>query len=296
MKVTNYVKHKRILLSKLAIIKMTINCRGKILDFSIPKVMGILNITPDSFYDGGKYLNEEALIKQVEKMLNDGADIVDVGGMSSRPGAEIISAEEEIKRVLPVVQNIIKNFPEAIVSIDTLHSKTADICLKEGVHIINDITGGRYDEQMLTVVAKHKAPFIIMHMQGLPGTMQQNPTYQNVVNEIMDFFAERIAACKEAGILDLILDSGFGFGKTIEHNYTLLRNHQLFSTFHRPMLAGVSRKGMITKLLDIKASEALNGTTVLNTVALMNGASLLRVHDVKEAKEAVRLFSALTDF
>lgn len=275
---------------------MTINCRGKLLDFSTPKVMGILNVTPDSFYDGGKYLNEELLLKQVEKMLNDGADILDVGGMSSRPGSEIISAEEEIKRVLPVVQNIIKNFSKTIVSIDTLHSKTADICIKEGAHIINDISGGRYDNQMLQVVAKHDAPFIIMHMQGTPNTMQQNPNYGNVVNEVMDFFAERIAVCSKEGIVDLILDAGFGFGKTMEHNYTLLRNHQLFSTFYRPMLVGISRKGMITKLLDIKATDALNGTTVLNTIALVNGASLLRVHDVKEAKEAVRLFSALADF
>lgn len=270
---------------------MTINCRGKLLDFSTPKVMGILNLTPDSFFDGGQLTGEAAVLKHVEKMLNEGANIVDVGGMSSRPGAKIISEEEEITRVLPQVQNVVKNFPNAIISIDTIRASVADECLKAGAHIINDISAGRFDANMLPVVAKYKAPFVIMHMQGMPDTMQQNPQYENVVNELLDFFAERIKACRSAGIIDTILDPGFGFGKTLEHNYTLLRNLQLFSTFNCPVLAGVSRKGMITKLLNIKAEDALNGTSVLNTIALINGASILRVHDVKEAKEAVKLVS-----
>jgi dihydropteroate synthase len=210
--------------------------------------------------------------------------------MSSRPGAEIISEEKELERVLLHVQNILKHFPNAIISIDTIHASVAEECIKAGAHIINDITAGRFDSNMIGVVAKHKVPFVIMHMQGMPNTMQQNPQYENVVNEVMDFFAERISVCRNAGITDLILDTGFGFGKTIEHNYTLLRNLKQFSTFNLPLLTGVSRKGMITKLLNIKPEDALNGTTVLNTIALMNGTSVLRVHDVKEAKQAVKLY------
>ena len=271
---------------------MTINCRGQLLDFSTPKVMGILNITPDSFYDGGKLTSEEEVLAQAERMLNEGADILDIGGMSSRPGAEIITEEEELKRVLPHVQNIINKFPEAILSIDTIRAKVADECLKASAHIINDISSGRFDEAMLTTVAKHKSPYIIMHMQGLPNNMQQNPQYQNITTEVLDFFAERIAACRNAGISDVILDVGFGFGKTIEHNYTLLRNLKYFANLNLPILTGVSRKGMIYKTLGVNAEQALNGTTVANTIALMNGTNLLRVHDVKEAKEAVKILAA----
>ena len=272
---------------------MTINVRGKLLDLSVPKVMGILNITPDSFYDGGKYSSEEEVLKQAEKMLNEGVDIIDIGGMSSRPGAEIISEEEELKRILPHIKNIVQKFPQAIISVDTIRAKVADESLKTGANIINDISAGRFDAEVIPVVAKHKAPFVIMHMKGMPNNMQQNPQYENVTTEVMDFFAERILVCRKAGISDLILDVGFGFGKTIEHNYTLLRNLKYFSQLNLPVLAGVSRKGMIYKTLCVTAELSLNGTTVANTIALMNGANILRVHDVREAKEAIKIFTQL---
>ncbi len=273
---------------------MTINCRGHLMDFSRPKVMGILNITPDSFYDGGRLTDEEAVLKQAEKMLAGGADILDIGGMSSRPGAEIISAAEELGRVLPHVTNILARFPQAILSIDTVHASVAEACLKAGAHIINDISAGRIDAAMLTTVARHWAPYIIMHMQGLPNTMQQNPVYENVITEVMDFFAERINAGRQAGILDIVIDPGFGFGKTVEHNYTLLRNLGYFGNLGLPVLAGVSRKSMICKVLKVNPEHALNGTTAVNTIALLNGAHILRVHDVKEAVEVVKITEALS--
>ncbi len=273
---------------------MTINCRGQLLDLSIPKVMGILNITPDSFYDGGKLTNEEDVIKQAEQMLSEGAAILDLGGMSSRPGAEIISEEEELRRVLPHIKNILQKFSEAIISIDTIHATVADESLKAGAHIINDISAGRFDEAMISVVAKHKVPYVIMHMQGLPNNMQQNPYYENVITEVMDFFIDRIAVCRKAGIYDLILDPGFGFGKKIEDNYSLLRNLKYFTQLNLPVLAGISRKSMICKLLDMPPDKALNGTTVANTIALLNGANILRVHDVKEAIEAVNILAVYT--
>jgi len=254
--------------------------------------MGILNVTPDSFYDGGQLTDENTVLAQAEKMLEEGADILDLGGMSSRPGAEIITVEEELRRVLPQVTNILKRFPRAIISIDTIRAHVADECLKAGAHIINDISGGTFDAAMLPVVAGHKVPYIIMHMQGLPNSMQQNPVYENVTTEVMDFFAARIAACTKAGITDLILDPGFGFGKTLEQNYTLLRNLPYFANLNLPLLAGVSRKSMICKVLKVDPVNALNGTTSANTIALLNGASLLRVHDVKEAVEAVKIVEA----
>ncbi len=272
---------------------MTINCKGQLIDLFTPKVMGILNITPDSFYDGGKYSTEEAVLEQAEKMLREGADMLDIGGMSSRPGAEIIPAEEELQRVLPHIKNIVQQFPDAVISIDTIRSKVADECLRAGAHIINDISAGRFDSEMIPVVAKHKAPFTIMHMQGLPADMQKQPEYKNVTTEIMDFFAERIAVCRKAGILDTVVDVGFGFGKSVEHNYTLLRNLNYFAQLNVPILAGVSRKSMICKILGVNPENALNGTTAANTMALMKGANILRVHDVKEAKEVVKLFSSL---
>ncbi len=272
---------------------MTINCRGQLLDLSVPKVTGILNITPDSFYDGGKLSTETEVLAKAEQMLNEGAHILDIGGMSSRPGAEIIPEEEELKRVLPHIKNIAQKFPLAILSVDTIRAKVADESLKAGAHIINDISAGRFDKAMIPTVAKHKVPFVIMHMQGLPNNMQQNPNYENVTTEVMDFFAERISVCRKAGIMDLILDPGFGFGKTIEHNYTLLRNLKYFPNLNLPILAGVSRKGMIYKTLGVNAEQALNGTTSANTIALMNGAHILRVHDVKEAAEAVKIVGQL---
>ncbi|MCX6199965.1 MAG: dihydropteroate synthase [Bacteroidetes bacterium] len=272
---------------------MTLNCRGKIIDLSTPVVMGILNLTPDSFFDGGKFTNEEAVLQQVEKLLRDGATIIDVGGMSSKPGAEVISVEEELKRLLKPVECILDKFPEAIISIDTIHARVADECLQRGAHIINDITAGRFDADMIPTVAKYKVPYVLMHMQGMPSDMQKNPVYENVTPELLDFFAERIKVCRSAGINDLILDVGFGFGKMSEHNFTLLRNLKLFGTFNLPVLAGVSRKGMIYKTLGIKTEDALNGTTVANTIALLNGANILRVHDVKEAREAITLVTQL---
>lgn len=272
---------------------MTINCRGRLLNLSTPIVMGILNVTPDSFFDGGRYTGLDALLAQAEKMLQDGAQILDIGGMSSRPGAEIIDEQEELKRVLPAVQLIAQKLPNAIISVDTIRAAVAAAVLDEGAHIINDIAAGRLDEAMLTTVAKARAPYILMHMQGLPNTMQQNPQYTNVTTEVANFFAERINACKQAGITDVVLDPGFGFGKTVEHNYTLLRNIGYFKTFNLPVLAGVSRKSMICKPLGVSPANALNGTTVANTIALLNGANILRVHDVKEANQAITIVETM---
>lgn len=274
---------------------MTINCRGQLLEFSAPKVMGILNVTPDSFFDGGKFISEKEALHRAEKMLREGASILDIGGMSSRPGAEIISEEEELKRVIPHIKNIVHAFPQAIISVDTIRAKVAHESLAAGAHIINDISAGKFDAEMIAVVAKLHAPFIIMHMQGLPNEMQKQPHYENVVTEVLDFFAERIAVCRNAGIIDLILDVGFGFGKTVEHNYTLLRNLKYFAQLNLPLLAGVSRKSMICKPLNIIPENALNGTTAANIIALMNGANILRVHDVKEAIEVVKIWEAVTN-
>lgn len=272
----------------------TINCKGKLLDLSVPKVMGILNVTPDSFYDGGRFTSEEKVLVQVEKMLNDGADIIDVGGMSSRPGAEIIKPEQELERVLPVVKLISNTYPESIVSIDTVNAKVAKECIEAGASIINDISAGLIDKSMFKTVAALKVPYILMHMQGLPENMQLNPKYENnIVLEIIDFFSNRIKELEALGITDIIIDPGFGFGKTIEHNYQILKQLNDFSIFDKPILAGLSRKSMIYKPLGISASEALNGTSVLNAFALQNSASILRVHDVKEAKETIKLLSYL---
>ena len=271
---------------------MTINCRGKLIDLSSPKVMGILNITPDSFHDGGQFLSADHALHHAQKMLADGADFIDVGGMSSRPGAQIISIEEELNRVLPAVQKILSHCPEVIISVDTLRAGVAKAALESGVHIINDISAGRYDENMLKVVAAHKTPFIIMHMQGLPADMQKTPAYVDVVGEVYDFFVTRIAACNKAGITDTILDPGYGFGKTLEHNYTLLRNQNYFTNLRQPVLAGLSRKSMICQALHVNPDKALNGTTAANMLSLINGANILRVHDVKEARQCITIFEA----
>jgi dihydropteroate synthase len=271
---------------------MTINCRGQLVSLSTPQVMGILNLTPDSFFDGGKFNTVDNALHQTEKMLREGATFIDVGGMSSRPGAEIITEEEELKRVVPVVHQMVKRFPDVLISVDTLRARVAKETVEAGAAMVNDISAGRFQEAMLTTVAALRVPFIAMHMQGLPANMQQHPHYKNVVTEVTDFFAGRITACYAAGIKDVILDPGFGFGKTVQHNYTLLRNLSYFQHLNCPVLVGISRKSMITKVLNIKADEALNGTTALNTVALLNGAAILRVHDVKEAVEVVKLMEA----
>ncbi len=269
---------------------MHINCRGRIIDFKVPKVMGILNLTPDSFYDGGRFEGEKAVLAQVEKMLKEGADFIDIGGVSSRPGAEVIGAEEELKRVLPRLVNVLREFPQAVVSVDTIHAKVAEECLKVGAHVINDISAGRYDADMLEAVATAGVPYILMHMQGQPTDMQQNPEYGDVVKEVIQFFEGRVDACCKAGIKDLVIDPGFGFGKTVEHNYTLLKHLKEFEKFGVPVLAGVSRKSMICKVLKVNPDKALNGTTAAHMLALLNGANILRVHDVREAVECVAVW------
>lgn len=266
-----------------------INCKGKLIDLSTPKVMGILNVTPDSFFDGGKYTAMDAILFQAEKMLTEGADFIDIGGMSSKPGATIIAAEDEIQRVLPALEAILKRFPETIISIDTVHAKTADVSVAAGAAIINDIAAGEMDTNMISTVAKLQVPYILMHMQGIPETMQQQPSYENVSKEVIHFLLQKINLCRESGIKDLIIDPGFGFGKTTEHNFQLLKNLKSFEILGAPILCGLSRKSMINKILGISAKDSLNGTTALNTLALLNGANILRVHDVKEAKEAIQL-------
>lgn len=268
---------------------MTINCRGQLIDLNTPKVMGILNITPDSFFDGGKYSEVDAILNQTEKMLAEGATFIDIGAYSSRPGAKHISESEELERMVPIVQTITQKFPEALLSIDTFRSNVAKACIKEGAHIINDISAGNMDPNLFATIAELQVPYIIMHMKGTPQTMQQNPTYENLITEVMQYFAEKIFELRKLGVNDIISDVGFGFGKTLDHNYELLANLELFKNLNVPTLVGVSRKSMIYKLFDSSAKEALNGTTAVNTVALMNGANILRVHDVKEAVEAVKI-------
>lgn len=272
---------------------MTLNCNGTLVDLSSPKILGILNLTPDSFYDGGKHQNIQAAIQQCEKMISEGADFIDLGAYSSRPGAEEVSTAEELDRLLPVLIALRKQFPTALFSIDTFRAKVAKAALEEGAHMINDISAGNLDPAMLSTVGKHPVPYIAMHMQGKPKDMQNAPSYEDVYQEIMRFFSEKINACYAAGINDVILDPGFGFGKTIAHNYHLLHRFERFQDFKLPVLAGVSRKSMIYKVLGTTPEEALNGTTVLHTVALMKKAQLIRVHDVKEAKECIRLLEQL---
>ncbi len=269
----------------------TINIRGTLLDLSSPKVMGILNITTDSFYDGGAYTDLGHAEKQVAKMLQDGADIIDVGGASSRPGAESVDGHMERDRVLPVIEMICQKFPDTVISIDTNNAQTAHAAVKQGAHIVNDISAGDDDADMLATVGALKVPYIAMHKQGSPKTMQVNPKYKDVVTEVVDYFLAKIKACKQHGIVDLILDPGFGFGKTVDHNYALLKHlNSIKELTHQPILVGVSRKSMINKVLGIKPDDALNGSTVLHAWALQNGANILRVHDVLEAKQAVTLF------
>lgn len=274
---------------------MTINCKGTLLDLNSPKVMGILNITPDSFYDGGMYKNETTILNQTEKMLNDGATFIDVGAYSSRPGAAEVSEEEELKRIVPVVELLIKKFPDIIISVDTFRSKVAEETINLGAALINDISGGNLDSKMYETVAKLKVPYILMHMAGTPKTMQNNPSYEDVTKDLIYFFSDKIDQLHRLNVSDIIIDVGFGFGKTIEHNFQLLRNMSLFQNLDKPILAGLSRKSMLYKTLDITSQEALNATTSANTIALLNGANILRVHDVKEAVEAVKLVNQLRE-
>jgi dihydropteroate synthase len=273
--------------------QQTINCRGQLLDLSEPLVMAILNLTPDSFYDGGAYKSDLQILNRAEQCYSEGAALLDVGGMSSRPGAEIIPPEEELRRVIPSIIAIKKRFPEFIISIDTLSSKVALEAVDAGATIVNDISGGRYDQEMIPTVAELKCPYILMHMQGTPATMQQAPVYDDVCETVLRFFAERIDLCRKAGILDVIIDPGFGFGKTLAHNYELLSNLELFRILELPILAGISRKSMICKALDIRPEQAGNGTTALHMVCLQQGARILRVHDVREALEVIKLWKLL---
>ncbi|MCH3882869.1 dihydropteroate synthase [Tenacibaculum aquimarinum] len=272
----------------------TINCNGTLIDLSSPKVMGILNITPDSFFDGGKYKNESDILSQTEKMLSEDATFIDIGAYSSRPGAKHISEEEELQRIVPVIELLVKNFPEIIISVDTFRSKVAQETINSGAAIINDISDGKMDDNMFATVAKLQVPYILMHMLGTPKTMQNNPEYKDVTKEVISFFAEQINILHQLKVNDIILDVGFGFGKTIEHNFELLKNLSLFKSLDAPMLAGVSRKSMLYKTLDTTAQEALNATTSANTIALLNGAKILRVHDVKEAVEAVKIVNQIS--
>ena len=272
---------------------MTINCKGELIDLSSPKVMGILNITPDSFYDGGKHKNESEVLKHVEQMLNEGATFIDVGAYSSRPNAEHISETDELNRILPIVNLILRAFPEVILSIDTFRSEVAQKCIEAGAAIINDISAGKLDSNMLTTIAKLQVPYIMMHMRGNPKTMQKLTEYDDLLKDILYYFSERIAAANASGIIDVIIDPGFGFAKTLEQNFELLNKLELFNSIEKPLLVGVSRKSMIYKPLKTSAKEALNGTSVLNTVALQKGASILRVHDVKEALECIKLVELL---
>ena len=269
---------------------MNINIRGNLYDFSSPKVMGILNITPDSFYDGGKFKDDQKIKNHINKMINDGMDILDIGGYSSRPGASEVSISEELERVIPTLIFIKKNFKNLIISIDTFRSEVAKASLIEGADIINDISAGVFDSKMMDVISKFNCPYILMHMKGNPRNMQNSPKYKHTAVEIIQFLAERIKVARKKNIVDIIVDPGFGFGKTVEHNFEILNNLENFKALDAPLLTGFSRKSMIFKTLKTTSDEALNGTSSLNTIALMKGANILRVHDVKEAKECIILY------
>ncbi len=269
------------------------NCKGKLIDLSSPKVMGILNITPNSFYDGGKFVGENQILSQVEKMIVDGATFIDVGAYSSKPNSEFVSEKEEIHRILPVLNLILNKFPETIISIDTFRSQVAKVCIENGAAIINDISAGNLDVKMMEIVAKYKVPFIMMHMRGDSKTMQSLTNYDNIIKEMLFYFSEKVAFARSLGINDLIIDPGFGFAKTLDQNFEVLQKLELFQMLELPLLSGISRKSMIYKTLETNPENALNGTTVLNTIALTKGANILRVHDVKEAAESIKLLQKI---
>ncbi|MBB2146874.1 dihydropteroate synthase [Pedobacter sp. LMG 31464] len=269
--------------------KVILNSKGKLIDLSSPAVMAILNLTPDSFYANSRINSVDEALKATENFLNEGAKFIDIGAYSSRPGAVDITTDEELQRLIPVVEAITKEFPDALISIDTFRAKVAEETVSAGAHLINDISAGNLDEQMFETVAKLQVPYIIMHMKGTPQNMQENPTYHNIVDEVSTYFSEKLAVLKSLGVKDIIIDPGFGFAKTISHNYELLQQMEQLNSFELPILVGFSRKSMITKVLNNKSADALNGTTVLNTSALLKGAKILRVHDVKEAIECITL-------
>ena len=272
---------------------MTINCNGRLIDLSEPKIMGILNTTPNSFYDGGTNKSMDLIFQKVEKHLVDGADWIDVGGYSTKPGAEEVSEQEEIDRTAKVIEKIIERFPDLIISIDTFRGNVAKEAVKAGASIINDVSGFELDENMLPTIAELDVPYILMHMKGTPQTMQIDPKYDDVTLEVNQYFSKKIATLRALGVKDIILDLGFGFAKTLEHNYELFGNLDVLGFDEYPLLVGISRKSMIYKFFGSTPEEALNGTTALNMVALQKGAKILRVHDVKEAKETLKIFNAL---
>ena len=271
-----------------------INANGRLMDLSEPQVMGILNVTPDSFYAGSHGVTEGYIIDRIHQIMNEGASIIDIGACSTRPGADEVSIEEEMSRLRMGLELIRKHRPDAIVSVDTYRADVAKMCVEEyGAAIINDISAGQMDGQMFTTIARLGVPYIIMHMKGTPQDMQVNPQYGHFLKEVFYYFSEKVQRLRDLGVKDIIIDPGFGFGKTLEHNYELMNHLEEFSLFELPLLVGVSRKSMIHKLLDITPQEALNGTTVLNSVALLKGADILRVHDVKEAVESVRIIGKM---
>lgn len=270
----------------------TLNCRGRLVQLNRPLVMGIINATPDSFYTGSRHQETEAILGQARQMLEEGADILDIGGQSTRPGSVQVGAQEELERVLPGMEAIHNSFPDALISIDTFYGAVATAAVQAGASIVNDISAGSMDEELIPSVAKLKVPYVLMHMKGKPSTMQQEANYEDITREVLDFFIRQTGRMREAGIRDIILDPGFGFGKTSQHNFQLLHQLSVFSMLELPLMAGLSRKSTIWKTLNISPEEALNGTTVLHTIALLNGAAILRVHDVKAAVEAVKLVEA----
>lgn len=270
----------------------TLNCKGRLLVVDKPIVMGIINSTPDSFYSGSRIRDTAAILKQAEQMINDGATIIDIGGQSTRPGSEKLNAGQELQRVIDPIVALHQHFPEAFISIDTYYAKVAKEAVDAGASIINDISAGSIDNEMIPVAASLHTPYVLMHMKGSPQTMQQEATYENVTREVLDFFIQKKNELHKAGIIDIIIDPGFGFGKIIAHNFELLKTLEVFRMLNAPLLLGLSRKSTIYKTLGITAGEALNGTTVLNTMGLLKGATILRVHDVKEAIETIKLYEA----
>jgi dihydropteroate synthase len=271
-----------------------INVRGKLIDLGKPRIMGVINITPDSFYSGSRYSGANSVSEAVSRMISDGADFIDIGGCSSRPGAETISVEEERSRIMDPIRLITSEMPDVIISVDTFRSEIAREAIRDcGAHMINDISGGEADPGMFSLVAELNVPYVLMHMQGTPSSMQQNPQYEDVVSDLLKWFGKKLIKLQSAGVKDIIIDPGFGFGKTIAHNFEILRRLRDFSITGMPLLAGLSRKSMIWKTLETSPDDALTGTSVLNMVALMNGADILRVHDVKQAADTIKLYERL---
>ena len=272
---------------------MTINCNGKLIDLNTPRIMGILNLTPDSFFDGGRYQIEEEILKQVEIMLSEGATFIDLGGYSSRPGAKDVSAEDERSRVLPALELILKNFENILVSIDTFRSEIALECIETGACMVNDISAGSMDEKMFETVARLQVPYIIMHMKGRPQDMRTHTTYQNLVKDIIYYFSEKVFELRALGLNDIIIDPGYGFSKTLDQNYEILGCSELLKNLELPILTGISRKSMLYKVLECGPEDALNATTAAHSIALMKGTNILRVHDVKEASETIRIMEQI---